>query len=568
MTIPRPAWLAPPAEQHGELSSVEVANVRLLGEARVVLVGVAMLMALLEPMGGYRIAAHAILAIYAGYSVFQWRRPHSGPVRALAGAGYFLDAACYTAVVALTGGVTSRFAIFLLFPVFAACLQAGLARGVAVAILSAAYIAASSGAQPSFVAHSLLDALPLGPVMLILVVAAVIARWAHSEVTIVRRLAFFNDVNRIFTPHHAVRDAICRFVQMLRAYQRAEACIVLLKDARSGGGLFFEVDAQRKVVPGEPVDAQLAGSLLAIPDDRIVVYSSRGLLSRGPRCRSYDAATLTPATDTDAVQVGELAQLLEARSLVSLPLQAFNQTIGRLHLTSRRLVYTRSDVKFLAQIAGQVALMIENMQLVERLTAEVATQERRKISRDLHDGTIQPYIGLKLGLEALHRKVVGYPLLVHEVSDLMKMAADGIDELRSYVGNLKNTGKDPRHSPLLPAIQRQAEKFSEYYGIRTEVIGDASVSVPGSLCDEVAYIVREGLSNIRRHTRARRAAIHVEVADGKMSLKFINEAGSPDRWVQPFFPRSIGERAGELGGSVEVRRMDDGRTLVSVVLPI
>ncbi|HEY9445992.1 MAG TPA: hypothetical protein VIQ62_02865, partial [Burkholderiales bacterium] len=152
MTIPRPAWLAPPAEQHGELSSVEVANVRLLGEARVVLVGVAMLMALLEPMGGYRIAAHAILAIYAGYSVFQWRRPHSGPVRALAGAGYFLDAACYTAVVALTGGVTSRFAIFLLFPVFAACLQAGLARGVAVAILSAAYIAASSGAQPSFVA--------------------------------------------------------------------------------------------------------------------------------------------------------------------------------------------------------------------------------------------------------------------------------------------------------------------------------------------------------------------------------------------------------------------------------
>jgi hypothetical protein len=52
-----------------------------------------------------------------------------------------------------------------------------------------------------------------------------------------------------------------------------------------------------------------------------------------------------------------------------------------------------------------------------------------------------------------------------------------------------------------------------------------------------------------------------------MHLKFINDGGTPDRWTQPFFPRSIGERAGELGGSVEVRRLDDGRTLVSVELP-
>lgn len=559
---------APPAERHGGLSSVEHANARLLGEARVVVVAVAMLMALLEPMDDYRIAMHALLAVYAGYSLLQLRRSRPGAAHPFAGPGYLIDAACYTGVVALTGGVASRFTIFLLFPVFAACLQAGLTRGMAVAVPSAAYLAAAVGVHSSFTAHPLFDALPLGPVILILVIAAVIARWAHSEMTIVRRLAFFNDVSRIFTPRHSVRDAISRFAQMLRTYQGAEACIMLVKDARSGGWLFFEVDGERKVVTGEPVEAQLAEPLLAIPRDRVVVYRTRGLLTRALSCKSYDAGTLQPVTDTDAVQVGELAQLLEAQALVSLPLQSLNQTIGRLHLISRRLAYTRNDVKFLAQIAGQVALMIENMQLVERLTAEVATEERRKISRDLHDGTIQPYIGLKLGLEALHRKVTGYPLLVHEVGDLMKMAADGIDELRHYVGNLKSTEQRPRHSPLLPAIQRQAEKFSEYYGIRTEVVGDATVSVPGSLCDEVAYIVREGLSNIRRHTEARRAAIHVEVAGGKMSLKFINDAGTPDRWTQPFFPRSIGERAGELGGSVEVQRLDDGRTLVSVVLPI
>ena len=31
--------------------------------------------------------------------------------------------------------------------------------------------------------------------------------------------------------------------------------------------------------------------------------------------------------------------------------------------------------------------------------------ERQKISRDIHDSAVQPYIGLKLALEALARKI-------------------------------------------------------------------------------------------------------------------------------------------------------------------
>ena len=43
------------------------------------------------------------------------------------------------------------------------------------------------------------------------------------------------------------------------------------------------------------------------------------------------------------------------------------------------------------------------MRLIEELIAGAAESERLAMSRDLHDTTIQPYIGLKLALEGLYR---------------------------------------------------------------------------------------------------------------------------------------------------------------------
>ncbi|HWI14789.1 MAG TPA: histidine kinase, partial [Burkholderiales bacterium] len=288
-----------------------------------------------------------------------------------------------------------------------------------------------------------------------------------------------------------------------------------------------------------------------------------------PACTAHDPATLHAATEVDCGRVAELAQLLEAKSLVTVPLRSRNQVLGRLHVASGRWLYARSDVEFLVHVAAQVGVMIENMQLLNRLTVEVAKEERKKISRDLHDGTIQPYIGLKLALEALQRRVAGNPVLVHEVDDLVNMASDGISQLRHYVGNLKIAAHDDRRGLLLPAIRLQADKFTEYYGIATEVVGSTDIAVQGALFEEVMYLVREGLSNIRRHTRARTAQIGVDVAAGRLTLRITNDTG-PD---QPhdgttFTPRSISERTRELGGNVAVDCSTPGTTAVSIEIPV
>jgi signal transduction histidine kinase len=217
----------------------------------------------------------------------------------------------------------------------------------------------------------------------------------------------------------------------------------------------------------------------------------------------------------------------------------------------------------------QAGIMIENIRPVGQLAHALASKERKRISRDLHDGTIQPYVGLKLGLEAL-RRTIRDPKWASEVDELIKMAGDGINELRQYVGKLKRVADAPRKQAegLLPALRRQAQKFTEFSGIETRVLAEKDIAVAPAMHNEIVHMVREGLSNIRRHTSAGQATIRLGEGEGRLLIELVNDNAKRNGVKQEFLPRSIGERAKELGGRLRVQHADGGYTVVAVELPI
>jgi signal transduction histidine kinase len=195
-------------------------------------------------------------------------------------------------------------------------------------------------------------------------------------------------------------------------------------------------------------------------------------------------------------------------------------------------------------------------------------QERRRISRDLHDSAIQPYLGLKLGLEALRRRLGGAGIIEGEVDELIHMAGEGITELRRYVGNLKHRSDRASNRSVMQGLRGQARDFSELYGLRVEVVAECDVVVSGRLFDEVMQIVREALANIRRHTEATRAAINLRVARRLLVLDIENDRGAVASAALEFHPRSIVERTRELGGRVRVWTTPAGNTVVGVQVPL
>ena len=196
-----------------------------------------------------------------------------------------------------------------------------------------------------------------------------------------------------------------------------------------------------------------------------------------------------------------------------------------------------------------------------------------KISLDLHDSTIQPYIGLKLGLEALRRKIPEGAALAAELDELVMMAEESIAELRQYIGGLKSQIKPPLNpqlkpqliTPLVDAIIELAKKYQLRHRIDVRVNADTQLQLSAQLSTEIYQLVCEGLSNIHRHTQSKKAEINLYHLNGQLVIEVINQDVNTKDFSH-FKPRSMAERVSNLGGKVSVYHIAGDNTTASKAL--
>ncbi len=213
-----------------------------------------------------------------------------------------------------------------------------------------------------------------------------------------------------------------------------------------------------------------------------------------------------------------------------------------------------------------IAQAIENTQLTDELVLKAAEHERFRISLDIHDTTVQPYIGLKLGLDALHREAGEHNPLSRRIGELLEMASMTIRDLRGYATALRE--KAPMSgNALMSAVREQAERFNRFYGVEVDVQSDPDMQVGAQVAAEAFRIISEGLSNVLRHTAARRAFVRLHSRDGWLQVAIGNESANPAGAPRSFIPRSISERATSLGGTSFVENSEDGHTIVHVSIP-
>ena len=348
-------------------------------------------------------------------------------------------------------------------------------------------------------------------------------------------------------------DALC---EMFRASLRADVCVIALTgdEPQSAGQLHMANGG------GAHSPRALSARLLVRASDGPATYMR-------PDVRGTDGQVDAGVGSAEARRrLAALAGILRMSSMITVSLSDGDRCIGRLYVGSNKKRYSSRDILPISRGARYACSLIASIRVAETLAKEAASQERRRISRDLHDSAMQPYIALKLGLEAMQRRFRGTPL-AGELDELIKIANDGIGELRQYVVNLKNAAARKQLTSLLSAVRAQAKKFTEFYNIDAQVIAPTEISVSAPLHNDVIQIVREGLSNIRRHTAADRATINLREQQGRLFVELINDNARPAA-KNEFYPRSIGERATERGGRVRVRRGAGGRTVVAVELPL
>jgi signal transduction histidine kinase len=511
--------------------------------------------------------AYGVLLLYSAYSIFLYAMAIRGTQWLGSRALHWIDVGWYLLLVALSGVAVSVFFLFFFFAILVASFRWGFREGMRVSIACAvSYWAVGLGLMPISLPHLQLEPVLLRPIYL-LVLGYMIARWGESEILQKRRLALLNEVNRLPNPRLGVDHAFGVTLERLRGFYEADACLVVIAEPESSSYVMHLTDRDRAsgTVLGERIGPDMAQPLLALPGQCGAVYRA------GRWWNSDEPQWYVHCEDDRHAELGSehgsaLASLLDAQSFVCVPLQRGDRPVGRLYLTAKRQAFTASDVHFLRQLVDQISRVIDNIVLLDRIASDAAGHERQKISRDLHDSTIQPYVGLKLGLEAVRRKMTADDPFAGELDDLCKMTNDSIADLRRYVGGL-NGARGAQPEFLIEAVWRQAEKFEEFYGIEVEVNSGPDLGISDRLAAEVLHIVNEGLSNIRRHTQSTRATVNLRRQQHNVMVQIINHGGSPAAF-QPFTPRSITERTNHLGGKVEVTRLGGASTAVTVDIPL
>ena len=500
-------------------------------------------------LGGFLVYALVLWAVSARSG--RLLRPRLAP---------WFDVGWVTLLVVVSVEVSDVFYPLYLFPVLTAAFGAGFRAGLAVLLVSAVAFLVDgivtivrTPELPAGIAEYLISP------FILLAIGYLIVVWGGHEVRQRAKLTLIREVTALSGARGGLEGTLTRLLSTLREFYGADACVLVVAEKEPSRTWMRSVTKARPAAAPELAVPEALATLLLSPGGAAFVARRR----RGRSARAEIAETAEVPLQAEA-----LLDALDGASLVSAPLRFRANADARLYVVrSKGPPLDRYSAASLLQVAAQIAPVLENVRLVDRLAADAAEEQRRRIARDLHDSVIQPYLGLRLGLGAAERALAAGRTAegAAQVARLAALTDGEIETLRGYVRSLREGATTSADGLLGPGLQRFCSRFSEATGIRVEVSTEGELVRDDRIAGEVFQMIAEGLSNVRRHTDAGKVEVRIRAEAGRLWLAISNErAGAP---APPFFPRSIGERAAALGGSARVQPAV-GYTTVHVEIPL
>ncbi len=215
--------------------------------------------------------------------------------------------------------------------------------------------------------------------------------------------------------------------------------------------------------------------------------------------------------------------------------------------------------------------VIEERRRLENELLEIAENERRRIGFDLHDDLGQKLTGLSLMIKGLEQKLANekHHCLeeAHNVQSLM-------DEIVHFTHNLARqfSSLDVKGDDVSSLLRGLAANVKKMFGI------SCGFSVKGTLPElpqhtmlQLYKISQEAVSNAIKHGKASQVLLHLDCDNDQLlltirndGLPFTQPAGSKNRMGL----RIMHYRASTIGGSLEIKPLEKGGTVVACSLPV
>ncbi len=212
----------------------------------------------------------------------------------------------------------------------------------------------------------------------------------------------------------------------------------------------------------------------------------------------------------------------------------------------------------------------EELQVLSTRLLAAQEDERRSISRELHDEVGQAMTGVLLEMANLSRLILARDL------DAVATKTEGIKrEVEGSIKVVRNMALLLRPSMLddlglVPALEWKAREVGKRSGVRVRIdAGQVPEHLPEGHKTCVYRIVQEALNNIVQHAEARNVTVTVEQQKESLLLAIRDDGKGFDAQRQ----RGMGllgieERVSSLGGTLTVDSKPGEGTVLRVSLPL
>jgi signal transduction histidine kinase len=239
----------------------------------------------------------------------------------------------------------------------------------------------------------------------------------------------------------------------------------------------------------------------------------------------------------------------------------------------------RAKVSVFAELHRQARQLEVLNQELRRLSHSLMTaqdEERRRISRELHDGLGQDLTAVKMMLGGLVQPNQLKDSTENKtIAEVLSMMDSAIEQVRTMSHLLHPPLLD--EMGLLSALRWYTEGFAKRSGVETVL--DLPKNFP-RLEPEIEMaifkIVQESLTNVFRHAEARQAVVQLEERDGCALVSIEDNGKGIGSGAEELHPNSYGigvigikQRAAEYDGQVTLRNTGSGtRVEVKIPLPV
>ncbi|HUD68127.1 MAG TPA: PAS domain S-box protein [Candidatus Sulfotelmatobacter sp.] len=208
---------------------------------------------------------------------------------------------------------------------------------------------------------------------------------------------------------------------------------------------------------------------------------------------------------------------------------------------------------------------------LEKTILEISAREQRRIGQDLHDGLGQHLTGIAFMSKVQEQKLMekGLPE-AGDAAKIVNLVNEAINKTRELARGLLPVVSDAQG--LMSALQQWAGEVEDLFAVSCRFQCFTPVLIhDDTVATHLYYVAREAVNNAIKHGHARQIVIRL-AADQHQGALTIQDDGYGIGSVIPgnkgMGLHLMNYRARMVGGSLEVRRVPTGGTMVTCLFPV